>query len=193
MPAQTGTAWPTQGPQRSRRVLETDPAGVAVGIESGEDAAGVEFAAVGLVAIRAAGELHVRKAAAQRVRTRFDVAFRYEGMVQVELQRNIRLRDRIDDRERLLRGRQDVARIIASVERLDQQRDARSRAAHRRTPQIRDQGRFVRSRRYSIDTPARHRVQPRASTRRCIGEGLVERPGAPRSPVRRPRGRRAGD
>ncbi len=96
-------------------------------------------------------------------------------MVQVELQRNIRLRDRIDDRERLLRGRQDVARIIASVERLDQQRDARSRAAHRRTPQIRDQGRFVRSRRYSIDTPARHRVQPRASTRRCIGEGLVER------------------
>jgi len=65
--------------RRARRVLETDPAGVAVGIESGEDAAGVEFAAVGLVAIRAAGELHVRKAAAQRVRTRFDVAFRYEG------------------------------------------------------------------------------------------------------------------
>jgi len=102
---------------------------------------------------------------AQRVRTRFDVAFRYEVWYRSSCSATFGLRDRIDDRERLLRGRQDVARIIASVERLDQQRDARSRAAHRRTPQIRDQGRFVRSRRYSIDTPARHRVQPRASTR----------------------------
>jgi hypothetical protein len=93
-------------------VFEANVVRVVVGVELGEGARDVEFARVGFVTVGAAGDLHVREAAAQFVRALDRAAFGVEDVVEVELQRDVRLRDAIENRNRL-RGRlQNVGRIL---------------------------------------------------------------------------------
>jgi hypothetical protein len=84
-----------------------------------------------------AGDLHVRVASGQRADAALEIAFADLRVVEVQLQRQVRLADAIDDRQRLGGGAQEIAGVVDRVERLDQHRHALGRSAARGVPEIR--------------------------------------------------------
>src|SRR5579864_8563078 len=114
---------------RLRPVLAADPAGIAELVQEIEQIGEVDLALIGLVPAGNIGDLHMRVAAPEVPRVLREVALGDLAVIEIELQPDIWALDAIEKADRRLRRSEEIAGIVARIERLDQQCDARRRGA----------------------------------------------------------------
>src|SRR5712691_4257382 len=124
----------------ARPIFAADPAAVAGAVEGREDLGIIDLALVRLVARGHRGDLHVRDMGQMLLEPSDQVAADDLGVIEVELDAQVRVFYLRDDVGRLLGAGEEIVRAVARVDRLDQQRDVRRRGPLGRLREIADEG-----------------------------------------------------
>src|SRR5579871_34485 len=121
---------------RARAVFAADPAGIAEPVQRREDFRKIDFALVRLAARRHRGDLHVADKREMRFQAPDQIAADDLGVIEIELNAQVRRTDLFDDFGGVLETSKKITRPVAGIDRLDQKRDAGWRRLRGRAFQI---------------------------------------------------------
>ena len=120
----------------SRPIFAANPSVITDLVEDAERVREIDFAVIGFMPIRDAGDLHMRVGTREIANVNSKIAFSDLAVIEVELQLDV-VAPNLVQNCRSLDGRiEEITRVVPLVEGLDQYRDAMCRDTVGGTPQI---------------------------------------------------------